>query len=166
MPCTKKKKVCKTLFSREYFLSWRARLLCVCVFTSFTHMQVFGGIFARIFTHYNGHRFRHRAAASAIGGLCRGLRERNVSVLFHLISCEFDKLWMPEIGRLAKPPCLYGVESQNVTNHNRHNHQGKVTDLFCMANDFCKFFDAIMIKYAMVGSACSLFFYVTKAWSF
>ena len=28
-------------------------------------------------------------------------------------------------------------------------NEDKVTDIFCMADDFCKFYDAMMVKYAI-----------------
>ena len=55
----------------------------VCVYTKSAHTQVFSGIFVRIFTRRKCRHFRHRAAASAVGSLCRGLREWEVSVLLH-----------------------------------------------------------------------------------
>ena len=61
----------------------------MCVYTKSAHTQVFSGVFARIFTRRKCCRVRHRAAASAVGGLCRGLREWEVSVLLH---CHFTSL--------------------------------------------------------------------------
>ena len=70
---------------RKFLILTRVAILCVCVcvYTRFTHTQVFGGISARIFTHGDNRRPRHRAAASAIGCLCRGRCGWYVSVLLH-----------------------------------------------------------------------------------
>ena len=65
------------------------RVATLCVYTKSAHTQVFSGIFVRIFTRRKCRKFRHRAAASAVGGLCRGLRGWYVSVLFHSIYCSF-----------------------------------------------------------------------------
>ncbi len=34
--------------------------------------------------------------------------------------------------------------------------ENKVTELFCMADDFCKFFDAMMQKYAEIRQQAAL----------
>lgn len=72
------------IVSRREFLIL-TRVATLCVYTRFTHTQVFSGISARIFTHGENRRPRHRAAASAIGCLCRRRCGWYVSVLLHCI---------------------------------------------------------------------------------
>ena len=87
VPCAPKKYPGKVLFFKQF--------LCIFTrgesvfYTKSAHTQVFSGVFARIFTRRKCRRFRHRAAAYAVGGLCRGLREWEVSVLLH---CHFTSL--------------------------------------------------------------------------
>ena len=71
-PCAPKKYPGKVLFFKQ-FLCIFTRGESVCVYTKSAHTQVFSGVFARIFTRRKCRRFRHRAAAYAVGGLCRGL---------------------------------------------------------------------------------------------
>ena len=81
VPCAPKKYPGKVLFFKQFLCILRA--VSLCVYTKSAHTQVFSGIFVRIFTHRKCRKFRHRAAASAVGGLCRRLRGWYVSVLFH-----------------------------------------------------------------------------------
>ena len=81
MPCAPKKYPGKVLFFKQFLCILRA--VSLCVYTKSAHTQVFSGIFVRIFTRRKCRHFRHRAAASAVGSLCRGLREWEVSVLLH-----------------------------------------------------------------------------------
>ena len=87
VPCAPKKYPGKVLFFKQFLCILRA--VSLCVYTKSAHTQVFSGVFARIFTRRKCRRVRHRAAASAVGGLCRGLREWEVSVLLH---CHFTSL--------------------------------------------------------------------------
>ena len=87
VPCAPKKYPGKVLFFKQFLCILRA--VSLCVYTKSAHTQVFSGIFVRIFTRRKCRRVRHRAAASAVGSLCRGLREWEVSVLLH---CHFTSL--------------------------------------------------------------------------
>ena len=54
-----------------------------------------------------------------------------------------------KIGDYRKLLYLYSVEIQINTNNNAMITENKVIEIFCMADDFCKFFDTMMTKYTL-----------------
>ena len=44
---------------------------------------------------------------------------------------------------------LYSTEIQRITDKNAMITEDKVTQIFCMSEDFCKFFDAMMAEYTL-----------------
>lgn len=44
---------------------------------------------------------------------------------------------------------FYSVELQGITNNSRYYYREWSCKLFCVVDDFCKFFDAMMVKYTL-----------------
>ena len=45
--------------------------------------------------------------------------------------------------------CIFIVSIKRITNNNRYAHRGQSYRIFCMADDFCKFFDKMTAKYTL-----------------